>query len=402
MRTRIIGALGVAGLLLAALASAGSPADAGPTGRSPSLRYLHANYHAVRSCAATPAPGHATCLAKHLVLNAGSAGEADAKPMGKSPRAIQDAYKLTGVRARHHTVAIVDAYGYPNAARDLAVYRKQFGLRPCLLAHGCLRIINQHGGTKLPRFDLGWAQEQALDLDAVSAACPSCKIVLVQADSNSFANLGAGVDRAARQRGVRAISNSYGGGDSADSQYGHFYDHRGIALTASTGDRGYAGASFPASSRYVTAVGGTSLSRKHNPRGWKETVWSGGGSGCTTRNAAPSGQTRRMTHCRGRASADVSAVANPATGLAVYAPASSTASGWGQFGGTSLSAPLIAAVYVLSHNTTGYANRLPYQHRNGLFDLQDGSNGGCRYWCKAHAGWDGPTGLGAPNGTSAF
>jgi subtilase family serine protease len=364
--------------------------------------------HAVRVCTTPSRPDVAACHALKLVDAAGDAvspAGAKIRPnaiSGKTPTQIRAAYGLSSLSSGGRTVAIVDAYGYPNAERDLAAYRAQWGLTKCTVASGCLRIVNQSGGSNLPRFNLGWAQEQALDLDAVSAACPDCKILLVQASSSSLVNLGTAVNTAAGQAGVVAISNSYGGGDLADSSYGSYYNHPGVAVTASTGDNGYQGGSFPASSHYVTAVGGTSLVAASNSRGWTESVWSGAGSGCTTLNTAPSGQNSSATACSGRGMADVAAVADPATGLAVYAPSSSTVSGWAQYGGTSLSSPIVASVYALSGNTSGYANTLPYAHPSGLFDVTSGNNGTCASWCTAKAGWDGPTGLGTPNGTSAF
>jgi subtilase family serine protease len=349
--------------------------------------------------------GEANCHAMKLVdANGNSANpNASAPPRsGKTPGDIQDAYKISGRMSGGRTVAIVDAYGYPNAERDLATYRRYYGLPDCTTANRCLTIMNQSGGTSLPRTDVGWAQEQALDLDAVSATCPDCKILLVQASSASFANLGAAVKTAARQPGVVAISNSYGGGDAADSSYGSSYNHPGIAVTASTGDNGYQGASYPASSSYVVAVGGTSLTKTSSLRGWSETVWSGAGSGCSTLNAKPSGQNLVTTSCSGKAMADVAAVADPNTGLAVYAPTSQNNSSWAQYGGTSLSSPIIASVYALSGNTAGSANDIPYSHQSSLFDVVSGSNGSCASFCRAGTGWDGPTGLGTPNGTGAF
>jgi subtilase family serine protease len=323
-----------------------------------------------------------------------------------TPTQLQDAYKLTGLQSGGRTVAIVDAYGYPNLERDLGVYRSQFGLSPCTTANGCLTIIDQNGGTNYPRTDVGWDQEQALDVDAVSAACPDCKILVVQAKTNSFANLGAAVQRAASRPGVVAISNSYGGGDAADSSYGSYYNHPGIAVTASTGDNGYQGGSYPASSSYVTAVGGTSLfSASSTARGWTESVWDGAGSGCSSYNAALPAAASFDTGCANRAMADVSAAADPSNGgLAVYYPTTTRSSTWGQFGGTSESAPIIASVYALSGNTSGYANSLPYGNPSALFDVTSGSNGTCptTQWCNARSGWDGPTGLGTPNGTGAF
>ncbi len=379
--------------------AATTTASASPTGKS----------HGKKVCSAVTPPDVATCHALKLVddatgesVNPFAPGAAPSAISGKTPADIQSAYKLTGLKSGGRTVAIVDAYGYPNAERDLGVYRSQWGLPACTTANGCLRIMNQSGGTSLPRFDVGWADEQALDLDAVSAACPDCKIVLVQASSASFANLGTAVNTAARQQGVVAISNSYGGGDVSDASYGSYYNHPGVAVTASTGDNGYQGGSFPASSHYVTAVGGTSLFAAANTRGWTESAWNGSGSGCTTLNTAPAGQTTTMTSCSGRAIADVSAVADPSTGLAVYAPTSRSSSSWAQYGGTSLSAPIIAAVYALSGNTASYANTIPYANPSALFDVTAGSNGSCASWCTSKTGWDGPTGLGTPNGTASF
>ncbi|GAB3581840.1 S53 family peptidase [Calidifontibacter terrae] len=361
-----------------------------------------------RHVCATPAAGKASCNAIELVSSTGAPVSPVGKPItpsaisGKTPTDIQSAYKLAGLTSGGRTVAIVDAYGYANAERDLGVYRSQFGLSSCTKANGCLTILNQSGGTTAPRANVGWSQEQALDLDAVSAACPDCKILLVQASSASMADLGTAVNTASKHAGVVAISNSYGGGDSADATYGSYYNHPGIAVTASTGDNGYQGASYPASSGYVTAVGGTSLNTAANARGWTEAAWSGSGSGCSTSNQAPVGQSSSVTGCNGRAMADVSAVADPNTGLAVYAPTTTKSSSWSQYGGTSLSSPLVASVYALSGNTAGYANATPYARAGSLFDVTSGSNGTCASWCSSKTGWDGPTGLGTPNGVAGF
>jgi subtilase family serine protease len=220
-----------------------------------------------------------------------------------------------------------------------------------------------------------------------------------------MANLGTAVTTAAKQPGVVAISNSYGGGDLADSTYGSYYNHPGIAVTASTGDNGYQGGSYPASSDYVTAVGGTTLAPASNTRGWTESAWSGAGSGCSTVNPALAAASGAGTGCSMRAIADVAAAADPNQGgMAVYYPTSKTSSTWAQVGGTSEASPIIASVYALSGNTSGYANALPYSHTGSLYDVTSGSNGTCptTQWCTARTGWDGPTGLGTPNGTGAF
>jgi len=391
-------ALAAAALALAGLATA-MPANASPAGAH--------RLHPARVCHAVLSRGQANCHAMVMVKPDGSYPQSTTPPStALTPAQLQDAYNLAGLSSGGRTVAIVDAYGYPNLESDLATYRSQFNLPACTTANGCLTIMDQNGGSSYPRTDVGWDQEQALDVDAVSAACPDCKILVVQADTNSFANLGQAVITASQQPGVAAISNSYGGSDAADSTYGAYYDHPGIAVTASTGDNGYQGGSYPADSSYVTAVGGTSLvPAGGTSRGWSETVWDGAGSGCSSYNTALAAASGYDTGCSKRAMADVAAAADPNYGgLAVYYPTSRRASTWGQIGGTSESSPIISSVYALSGNTSGYANAIPYSNPSALFDVTSGSNGTCSttQWCTARSGWDGPTGLGTPNGTGAF
>ncbi len=402
MRRRILGsAIGAAALALAGLGAVMPTASA--AGAAPAAQHLHP----ARVCHAVLSSGEANCHAMLLVRPDGSYRRASAPPStALTPNQLQDAYNLTGLSSGGRTVAIVDAYGYPSLEQDLATYRSQFNLPACTTANGCLTITDQNGGTSYPRADTGWDQEQALDVDAVSAACPDCHILVVQADSSSFADLGQAVVTASQHQGVVAISNSYGGSDAADSTYGTYYDHPGIAVTASTGDNGYQGGSYPADSSYVTAAGGTSLVQASGTaRGWSETVWDGAGSGCSSYNAALSAAQAYDTGCSMRAMADVSAAADPNYGgLAVYYPTNRRSSTWGQIGGTSESSPIIASVYALSGNTSGSANEIPYENSSALFDVTSGSNGSCptSQWCQARVGWDGPTGLGTPNGDGAF
>jgi subtilase family serine protease len=356
--------------------------------------------HAARTCAA-PTRTTSACLAQVLVSNTSDRPAVTGSPSGLNPADIQSAYRLGGASAGGRTVAIVDAYNDPTAESDLGVYRSQFGLPACTTANGCFRKVSQTGSTtNLPATDAGWATEISLDLDMVSAACPSCHILLVEATSATNSNLATAENYAARQSGVVAISNSYGGSDTSQSSA---YNHPGIAITASSGDSGY-GIESPASYPDVIGVGGTSLSRAGNSRGWTESAWSGAGSGCSSVNAKPSWQTS-ATQCAGDAVADVSAVADPNTGVSVYDSTPYQGSvGWQVYGGTSAASPIIASVYALSGNTAGYPASYTWSHSSGLFDVTTGSNGSCSpsVWCHAGSGWDGPTGLGTPNGTSAF
>jgi subtilase family serine protease len=338
----------------------------------------------------------------------GKLNGAASTPAGYQPGDLQGAYNLPSATAgAGQTVAVVDAYDDPTAEADLAMYRAQFGLPACTTKNGCFRKVNQSGGTRYPRANSSWAQEISLDLDMVSAICPNCHILLVEASSNSLANLGAAVNEAAAL-GAKQISNSYGGSESSSDTSSNGYDasffhHPGIAITASSGDNGY-GVEYPAASQYVTAVGGTSLTKASNARGWAETAWSGAGSGCSAFDPKPSWQPD--TGCSKRTVADVSAVADPNTGVSVYDSYPSLGgSGWMVFGGTSVASPIIASVYALAGNAGSVTyGSYSYSHPSALNDVTSGSNGSCggAYLCGAGPGYDGPTGLGTPNGTGAF
>jgi len=380
-----------------ALSSTAQAATRTPTAKvSPSKATPKFKHHQV--CAAVSHRMHCDAILVTPVTSSGVKMDASG-PGGLNPSDLQSAYDLPGASAGGgQTVAIVDAYDDPNAESDLAAYRSEFGLPSCTSAGGCFSKVDQDGSSNYPTADASWSEEISLDLDMVSAICPNCHILLVEADSPTDANLGAAVDEAA-SLGATEISNSYGGGDTSDSSD---YHHPGIAITASSGDDAY-GVEYPASSQWVTAVGGTSLTADGSARGWSETAWSDAGSGCSSYNPAPSGQASFDTGCAQRAVADVSAVADPNTGVSVYDTYGGVG-GWLVFGGTSVSSPIIASVYALAGNAASVDNNYPYTHSSALNDVTSGSNGSCSpsQLCNARAGWDGPTGLGTPNGVGAF
>jgi subtilase family serine protease len=348
---------------------------------------------------ADSAAGFAHCHAR-VVTDAKGNPDVTPAPNGYGPATLQAAYGLpSSSGGSGKTFAIVDAYDAPTAEADLGTYRSTFGLPACTTSNGCFRKVNQTGGTALPRANGGWAQEISLDLDMASATCPNCKILLVEANSNAFTDLAAAENTAARL-GASVISNSYGGSEfsqETSSTYNQPFNHPGIPITVSSGDNGY-GVEFPAASQYVTAVGGTSLTKSGSA--YSERAWSGAGSGCSAYVPKPTWQTD--SGCARRTVADVSAVADPNTGVAVYDSYKYRgAAGWMVFGGTSASAPIIAGAFALGGGT-GPSD--PYGHTSSLHDVTSGSNGSCSfaYLCTAGAGFDGPTGLGTPNGVVAF
>ena len=380
------------------------------------------------------ATGFARC---HALIRTDVSGTATTSPSGYHPSDLRAAYSLPSTTAgAGQVVAIVDAYNDPNALSDVNTYRSTFGIPTISKCNGskpststnapCFMQVNQNGSTSsLPRNNASWSQEISLDLDMVSAVCPNCSIVLAEASSASMTNLGTAVNAAANL-GATEISNSYGGGESSsDTSYdSSYFNHPGIAITVSSGDSGY-GVEYPAASQYVTAVGGTSLyltgagtsSASYNyETAWETSSSEGAGSGCSAYDPQPSwqssltnitGTTSPDANCKKRAVADVSAVADPNTGVSVYDSYSYMGqSGWLVFGGTSVASPLLASVYALAGNaaSVNYGS-YSYGHTSSLRDVSQYGHytETCgTTLCNAYAGWDGPTGNGSPNGTGAF
>lgn len=401
MKTRIVG-IGIAVALVAAALFVGAGGAANG----------HASAQAV--CPA-PDTGAARCHAL-VVTDAHGNPAASTTPSGYGPAQFHGAYGLssTSQATSTQTIGIVDAYDDPTITSDLAAYDKQFGLAgfpSCTstsVLTACFLKVGQTGSTRsLPRGNSGWALEISLDVETAHELCQNCRIVLVEASSNSFANLGAAENEAVAL-GANVVSNSWGGAESSsETTMDSYFDHPGVAITASTGDSGY-GTEYPASSQYVVGVGGTTLNLAGTT--WSsETAWADGGSGCSAYEPKPAWQTS-ATGCSKKAVADVSADADPNTGAAVYDTTRySGRSGWFQVGGTSLASPLIAGTYALagSYGAGPNAASLPWAQlgvKSALHDVASGSNGSCStaVWCNAGAGWDGPTGVGTPSGTGAF
>ncbi|MGH2876691.1 MAG: hypothetical protein ACRDLV_10610, partial [Solirubrobacteraceae bacterium] len=328
-------------------------------------------------------------------------------PQPGTPAYLQQAYDLSFLSQTAggaDTVAVVDAYDDPSAESDLANFRATYGLPACTSANGCFSKINEYGnGAPLPAPDSGWETEISLDLDAVSALCPNCHLLLVEANGPNLGDM-AQAQSTAAALGARQISDSWSVGSS--SPISGTYTFPGVAVVAATGDSGYDGPgwdAYPAAFPGVTAAGGTTLtaasSSAPSARGYSESAWSlsggwGGGSGCDLAEAKPSYQTD--TGCTGRSYSDVSADADPSTGLTVY---DSGNGGWLLVGGTSLSTPLIAG-YEAVTGVDAATPQWAYADSALLNDPASGSNGSCSvaYICNAGVGYDGPTGAGSISG----
>lgn len=355
-----------------------------------------------RACDSSP--GRARCSA-WIALNGPSAS-----PSGYGPADLQSAYGIASAAASNGsgaTIAIVDAYDDPNAEADLAVYRAHYGLSACTTASGCFKKVNQsgvQGSYPAAAPSRSWALEMSLDLDMVSANCPNCSILLVEASTSGIPDLAAAAVTASTFAGVKAISNSYVSQETLYGSYAPDYQPLGILVTAGSGDPSSSPNDtpwFPADVPTVVAVGGTSLLPASNARGWSETAWSGSNSGCSAVAPQPSWQSSVSaitSVCSMRAIADVSYDGDPTTPVVFYDTYDSPPGGWWNAGGTSVGAPSVAAIYGGLGAGFNTAQQF-YDAAATLNDVTSGSNGACGTdLCVAQAGWDGPTGLGTPNG----
>ncbi|GAC1309135.1 MAG: peptidase S8 [Vulcanimicrobiaceae bacterium] len=328
---------------------------------------------------------------------------------------------LQGTMGGNQTVAVVVAFDYAAAEADLAVYRTQFGLSPCSTANGCFRKVGAAATaiaaplgaassiTAHPTSPgaLGWAAETDIDLAVVSAVCPNCHIVLAEAASDTIADLSAAVS-AGISANATVVNASYGTLEySGSTQYSSIYGNaKNVKVVAAAGDWGY-GVYYPASDNNVIAVGGTTLSLVGSTV--TESVWPGTGSGCSSVFAKQAWQSAPVGGCANRSVVDVAAVADPLTGVAVYDSSLYGATGgWAIFGGTSVAAPIVAAMYALSGQTAAISSgaQRMYGRPAGFLPITAGSNGVCAqlYLCTAGptTAYNGPAGIGIPQGLSGF
>ncbi|MCW2857790.1 MAG: hypothetical protein JWR52_3405 [Marmoricola sp.] len=360
------------------------------------------------ACDQNVKPGYYACFAERVVQpnRSGTASRAAVAPSGYSPSQLASAYGFgSAPSGAGRRIYVIGAFDDRNAASDLAIYRSQFGLPACTVGNGCFQKLNQHGATSpMPIFDQGWAVETSLDLDMVSAACPACSITLIEANDPSNNLLLATGE--AKRFGAQYVSMSWGGPDDqydapSDAAY---LSRTGVFYSVATGDGGFTGGvSYPSTSPYVVAVGGTSLTpTPSGSRAWSESAWSGASSGCTSNEAKPGYQASASTSCGGRAVADISADADPTTGVAVY---DSSDQGWEVVGGTSAAAPLVAGIAARADAAIGAPSAYPYAHTGEYNDVTTGSNAALclsGVLCNAGPGWDGPTGLGTPRSIAAL
>jgi subtilase family serine protease len=325
-------------------------------------------------------------------------GGVSSVPLGLSPDKIKKAYGLPATGGQG-TIAIIGAYDDKNIEKDLGVFSKQFNLPACTTANGC---FTKHviGAAKT---NSGWAMETSLDVEWAHAIAPQAKILLVEATTPSGQNLLNAIDYAVKQPGVVAVSMSFGGAEFPDeiSLDNHFQSVGGtITFFASSGDNG-AGASWPACSPNVVAVGGTRINFSATGNLQSETAWTGSGGGVSAYETEPAYQKNySIPKANGhRAIPDVSYNADPASGFSIYKSTGSSKKGWYAVGGTSAGAPQWAAIKALGNsadNSKFYIDKNSSGNGNFFRDIKSGSNGDCGYYCQARGHYDYVTGLGSP------
>jgi subtilase family serine protease len=358
-----------------------------------------ANVHA-SAAAVCPAPAFGAAHCHALVVTNGVGNPlATTSPTGLSPATIKSAYNFptSSTAGTGKTIAIVDAFDDPNAEADLAVFSSQFGLPACTTANGCFQKVNQTGGTSYPRKDAGWALEISLDVQWAHAIAPGAKILLVEATTNSFANLLAAEDYAKAH--AQYVSNSWGASEfSGENGYDSHFSQSGVSFFVSAGDAGLP-AEYPSASPNVISVGGTTLHFDGSGNVTSETGWSGGGGGCSAYENATSAQSGfsgyAQVNCGGaRATPDVSLDADPASGVSVYDSVRYQGqAGWFKVGGTSASSPMWAGRSAVAGTTVNSA----YVYGNSITfrDITSGNNGAsCLVGfdlCSGRGSWVGST-----------
>ncbi len=299
-------------------------------------------------------------------------------PVGFGAGELEKAYGVKGTPSKHGTIAVIGAGAYPTLESDLSVYRSTYKLPPCTTANGCFTQLNYKGKAPYaPATHLGQqfgeeeiAVETSLDVDMASAACPECKVISLQVPlkdgffggtkhiHNAISHFATAV-QTAHKLGADAVSISYGYPADAYSDKGAIAAKMkvpGMALVSSSGDGGYNEffQPWPQDLKTVTSAGGTSLfPDSTNSRGFTEVAWNGAGSVCDTDLGPAEGQPKSVSrNCFGqRAASDISAVADPYTGVAVYdsyAPATGEPLGFIVVGGTSVASPFIGGLYARS------------------------------------------------------
>jgi subtilase family serine protease len=356
-----------------------------------------------------------------VVLGADGPGETPlvtAGPVGTTPTQIRHAYGFDQISfsggtvagdGSGTTIAIVDAFNDPNIASDLHAFDLALGLPD----PPSFSQVNQSGGTSLPSPSTSWSTEISLDVEWAHAIAPGASILLVEATNNATANLNAAVAYGAKQPGVVALSMSFGGPEylgelAADSTFLTPTGHAGVTFVASSGDTG-APPSQPATSSFVLAVGGTTLSLDASGTIQSESGWSGSGGGLSAYEGQPSYQTGVVTQSlTARTNPDVAYDADPNTGFPVYnSYASPPSTPWSLIGGTSDAAPQWAGLIAIADqgralaglsSLAGATETLPVLYSLPSSDFHDitmgGSTGSPAY--SATAGYDLVTGRGTP------
>lgn len=330
----------------------------------------------------------------------------NATPNGMSVRTVKTAYQLyqTELRGAGQVIGIVDAYDHPNIESDLAVFNEAMDLVGCTTANGCFKKVYANG--KKPKMQDNWALQIALDVEWAHAIAPQAKIILVEAESNSWSALLKAV-QVAVSNGANIVTMSWGSNEFANEvNFDNYFTNSGVAFLSAAGNLG-AGVHYPAASPNVLGVGATHLTVDADGNYVSESAWSKTGGGLSVYENEPQYQVAFNIPNNPQAKRgvpDVAAIGDPNAGVAVYS--SHKAGGWHVMGGTGLSTPVWAGFLALGNSgrisSLGMPHYVLYKlaqlsYNFNYKDITTGSNGSCGYFCTAQVGYDYLTGLGSPN-----
>lgn len=373
-----------------------------------------------------------------------------------TPRQVRAAYGLGPLAARGidgsgQTIVIVDSFGSPTIAADLAFFDHYFGLP----APPSFRVIQPAG--PVPAFAvhdsnrIGWASETTLDVEWAHVMAPGASIVLVETPTSEdegttgFPQIVAAEDYVLRHRLGQVISQSFAATEQTFPSVSSIMSFRGayelaardhVTVVAATGDTGATSdeynmkdlypsraVSWPATDPLVTAVGGTELSLRHDgSRRAPDQAWSHSSGGVSIAFARPAYQNGVQSVTGSfRGVPDVSMDASCRSAVAIYGSFYASGARWGPECGTSLAAPLFAGIVALADQYAGHGkadglgliNPALYQiaarHEPGIVDVRAGDNtqsfeqGGRQVTVQGYAagpGYDLVSGVGTINAAS--
>jgi subtilase family serine protease len=334
---------------------------------------------------------------------------------GWTPAQLEKAYNLTSSlgKGSGQIVAVIEAGDESTASTDLATYRTEYSLGTASFFK--YNETGQQSNYPPSCENYGWCLETDLDIEMVSTSCPKCTIYLMEA-GGQISDFEA-AEAEAVKLGAKILSNSWScpeDWDCEDTNFPNYFDTKGVAYLASTGDSGYNTIGGPSDLATVIGVGGTQLALSGSK--YTETIWNGAAAGCSSPTVVgspgvPKPSWQHDPDCSYRTDGDVSAESGCSPGVSEYV---SQYGGWTDVCGTSVASPLTAGVIALAGNAANQdggenfwtfnskQHKKYFHHPTGGGDDSSGNCGYCGGDGRYKKYYSGPGGWGTPNGIKGY